>query len=470
MRVDGPEPPCHTVTELSELLRRRVVSPVEVTEACLRRVDSLDRRLNSFVTVFAEQARAEARTAEAELSRGTWRGPLHGVPVGVKDLCAVAGAPNAAGTWVRRKVVAHEDATVVRRLRDAGAVILGALQLTEGALAEYHPAFAPVMSPFGDQWWPGASSSRSAVAVAAGFCFGAIGTDTGGSIRFPAAMNGIVGIKPTWGRVSRHGVFPLGMSLDHVGPLARTVADAAVMLGAIAGHDERDSTTLREPTPSLQDGPVRGLRVGIDRAYCTDLTSSDVVAAFDSAASALDRLGLELVDTTVPVNADVLEAWKLICAPETAIAHSVHFDDSSDEYGHALRGFIEIGRALRATDVSRAALTRAEFCGRMRSLFDDVDVLLTPVMALSPPTVAEAEHVLGRPELLPDWIRFSAPFNLSGSPTVTLPWATSHRGMPIAIQLVGAHLTEDVLCRVARRLERVRPSAVTSAIRRQRRP
>src|SRR6266581_1966926 len=256
-----PNTPLHfqTISALAASIQSRQVSPVEVTRALLERITQLDGRYKSYATVMADQALEAAKVAEQEIRAGTYRGPLHGVPVAVKDLCFTKGVRTMGGTRVLADQVPTFDATVVARLHAAGAILLGKLNLTEGAMGGYHPDFAIPANPWHAERYAGASSSGSGVATAAGLCFGSLGSDTGGSIRFPAAACGIVGLKPTWGRVSRHGVFPLAPSLDHVGPMARTVADTAATLQVIAGFDPRDPTSRREPVPDYGPALVRGL-------------------------------------------------------------------------------------------------------------------------------------------------------------------------------------------------------------------
>src|SRR5215468_10589973 len=260
----------HTITELAALIQSQQLSPVEVTRALLERITQLDGRYKSYATVMADQALAAARLAEQDIRAGTYRGPLHGVPVAVKDLCFTEGVRTMGGTKALVDHVPTFDATVVTRLHAAGAILLGKLNLTEGAMGGYHPDFAIPVNPWHAERYAGASSSGSGVATAAGLCFGSLGSDTGGSIRGPSAACGIVGLKPTWGRVSRYGVFPLSESLDHIGPMTRTVRDAALMLAVIAGYDPRDETSLAAKVDdylAAADAGVSGLRVGLDESY-----------------------------------------------------------------------------------------------------------------------------------------------------------------------------------------------------------
>src|ERR1700682_2289333 len=258
------------LVEIGQRIQKRELSPVEATQAQLDRIARLDGQLKSYAYVMASSALEQAHAAEREIGSGKVRGPLHGVPIAVKDLCWTKDAPTAAGMRIYRDNRPTQDATVVARLKEAGAVILGKLQLTEGAYADHHPDIDPPRNPWDATLWPGASSSGSGVATAAGLCYGSLGSDTGGSIRFPSAANSVTGVKPTWGRVSRHGIFPLAESLDHIGPMARSAADAAAVLGIIAGTDANDPTSLLAPVPDYLaeiGGGLRGVRIGIDATF-----------------------------------------------------------------------------------------------------------------------------------------------------------------------------------------------------------
>ena len=291
--------------EIGRLIASREVSPVDLTQRMLDRITTVDATLKSYATLMADQAMAAARTAEQEIQSGKYRGPLHGVPVAVKDLCYTKGVRTMGGTPVFRDFVPEVDATVVSRLRNAGAVVLGKLNLTEGAFGGYHPDFDIPLNPWDRSRWPGVSSSGSGVATAAGLCFGAIGTDTGGFIRFPSSANGIVGLKPTYGRVSRFGVIALAESLDHVGPMARRVADVALMFDAVAGHDPKDPTSLVVLAPNTVDEigqGVQGLRIGIDRAYALAGIDSGQVGSIEDALKVLGGLGAQIVEVHMPAS------------------------------------------------------------------------------------------------------------------------------------------------------------------------
>ena len=279
-----------SIIELSGLFRRGELLPSKVTEAMLDRIAKLDGKFHGYALVLAERAMAQAKRCDAELARGIWRGPLHGVPIGLKDLCYTSFAPTAGGTTIHARFVPSFNATIVDRLELAGAVTLGKLKMTEGAYTSHHPDDQAPLNPWGVDYWVGSSSSGSGVATSAGLCFGSIGSDTGGSIRFPSATCGLTGIKPTWGRVSRHGIFPLADSLDHVGPMARSVADVAIMLDAIAGRDPKDPTSLEAPAPQAfksLTGGIRGVRIGLDRDYALQGIDSGQAAAIDRALQVL---------------------------------------------------------------------------------------------------------------------------------------------------------------------------------------
>ena len=340
-----------TITEVAGRLASREISPVELTQAILDRIAALDGELKSYATVMAEQAMASARAAEAEIAAGRYRGGLHGVPIAVKDLCFTTGVATMGGAKVLRGFVPDFDGTVVRKLNDAGAIILGKLNLTEGAMAGYNPEFDIPINPWGADRWAGASSSGSGAATAAGLCYGSLGSDTGGSIRFPAAACGTAGIKPTWGRVSRYGVLALGESLDHVGPMTRSAADAGIMLQALAGHDPNDPTSLHAPVPDMLAGlgqGVAGVRIGVDEEYIGGgEVDSQVAEAVLAGARLLEGMGATLVPVQMPDTLPYSLAWGVLCSAEAATAHRDTFPSRADDYGPWFRGWLERGTGTR---------------------------------------------------------------------------------------------------------------------------
>jgi len=407
--------------------------------------------------VTPELALAQASDADRMLARRQILSQLHGVPIAVKDLCFTKGIATAAGMPIHRDFVPAFDATVVRRLREAGAVLLGKLQLTEGAFADHHPAIAPPVNPWHADHWSGASSSGSGVATAAGLCFGSLGSDTGGSIRLPSAADGVTGLKPTWGRVSRHGCFELAASLDHIGPMCRSANDAAIMLGAIAGADPDDPTTLRAEVPDYQasdDRDLRGFRVGLDEGYALAKVEPEVRRAVEEALRVMRTLGANIVPMTFP-DVDVAVAdWPMNCAVETAVAHASTFPTRRAEYGPGLAGFIDAGRSLSGMDYQRILLRRREFAGRVQRALDAVDVMLIPAIPFTVPTVQRMATLGQVPSDLAALIRFTAPFSMSGSPTLTLPAGFTAKGLPVAVQFVGQHLGEAAICRAGRAFQR----------------
>lgn len=440
------------LTGIAEAIRTGALSPVDVVQDQLDRIARLEPRLHAYAALMAGSALAEARRAESEIRGGLYRGPLHGVPVAVKDLCFTKDAPTASGTTIYRDWTPPYDATVVERLRQAGAVILGKLQLTEGATGHHHPAIVAPVNPWGAGYWTGVSSSGSGVATAAGLCFASLGSDTAGSIRFPSSCCGLTGIKPTWGRVSRHGVFPLADSLDHVGPMARSAADAAAVLGVIAGADPADPTARLEPVPDyLGDiaGGVRGLRIGIDWSYAGEGADEAVIAMLRHVAGVFSGLGARVSEISFPSPAGVLGSVLVLMTVEAAVAHEATFPARADEYSPGLAALLEIGRSVSAMDLFRAQKERWAFSGRLAERFRDVDLILVPALSMAVPTGEAASAAMADPEKLPALLRFTAPFDASGSPAITLPGGFDAKGLPIGFQLVGRHLSEGLLCRAA---------------------
>lgn len=443
--------PFAQVIDLAKAYRHRELSPVEVTQAMLERIERLDPDLRSFTTVTPEIALEQARKAEASFMRGEVRGPMQGVPIGIKDLCHTKGVRTTWGTTIYADHVPEEDGTVVRKLANAGAVMLGKLHMTEGAFSSHHPDLPAPLNPWNADHWAGVSSSGSGAATAAGLCFGAVGTDTGGSIRFPCGAHGLTGIKPTWGRVSRHGVFALAASLDHIGPMTRSAADAGAMLGAMAGADPLDPTSLEASVPDylagLEEG-IGGVRIGIDPSYAYDVSDEETRKIVEDARRVLADLGASIVEIEMPASIEPMyRDWATYCAVETAIAHAETYPARASEYGPVLAGLIDAGRSLGAMDLMRIEHERLAFKGALRKIFEQVDLLLVPVQPFGNLSIAQVAAILGRPGGVHDAVRFTAPFDMSGSPTITLPGGFSPAGLPMGFQLVGRHLDEPLLVR-----------------------
>ncbi len=457
-----------TITEVAGRLASREISPVELTQAMLDRIATLDGDLKSYATLMPESAMALARAAEAEIAAGRYRGQLHGAPIAVKDLCFTAGVTTMGGAKVLRDFVPDFDGTVVRKLKNAGAIILGKLNLTEGAMAGYNPEFDIPVNPWGADRWAGASSSGSGVATAAGLCYGSLGSDTGGSIRFPAAACGTVGIKPTWGRVSRYGVLALGESLDHVGPMTRSAADAGIMLQAMAGHDPNDPTSLRDPVPDLLSGlgrGVAGLRIGVDEEYIGGGdVDGEVADAVLAGARLLESMGATLTPVRMPDTLPYSRAWGVLCSAEAAAAHRETFPSRADDYGPWFRGWLEKGHRYSAADYAAANLVRLECNGVLAGVFADIDALVCPSMTTPPGRVTPAELYgpMGDDEWT--WGRFTIPYDFNGAPTISLPAGLNSEGLPLSIQFVGKSRAEPLLVQIGDAYERATQHNLTPAI------
>jgi amidase len=436
------------LTEVAKRIQSRDITSVAVTEAMLERIAALDGALASYALVLPEIALAQAAEADAEIEAGVIRGPLHGVPVAVKDLCWMKGVPTAAGMTIYADFKPDEDATVVARLQAAGAVILGKLQLTESAYADHHPKITPPKNPWNAAYWPGASSSGSGVATAAGLCYGSLGSDTGGSIRFPSAAQGLTGLKPTWGRVSRYGVFELAATLDHVGPMTRSARDAAAVLAAIAGPDEKDPTALQAPVPDYMaalNGGAAGLRIGYPAAWIAQSADAKTRAVAEAALAVMSALGAEIQEVVFPDITQAVEDWFPLCGVETAFAHLKTYPVRRAEYGPALKGLIDLGRNISGLDYQRIVLHREDLRGRVNALMAGLDLLLIPAMGFAAPTLEKMASLGTDATLMNSLLGFTCPFDMTGHPTITLPGGFTEAGMPVAFQFVAGHCAEAML-------------------------
>ncbi len=450
-----------TLTDVADRIADGSLTSVEVTEAILARIEALEPTLHTYYAVHAEDAIARARSLDGQQEN---RGPMHGVPIAVKDLCHKNGTVTTGGLSFRQAETSSFDATVVKRLEDAGAVILGKLATTEGAMTGYHRNFDVPRNPWGLDRWPGVSSGGSGAATAAGLCFGSLGTDTGGSIRFPSAVNGLVGIKPTWGRVSRYGVLDLSPTFDHVGPMTRSVKDAARMLGVLAGHDSNDPTSLPDPVDNYEkaiDQGVSGLRIGIDKQHATEGVDEQVVDAFHKAIRDLEAAGAIITEVTFPAMTDAeVGAWMILSSAEAAAVHAADIAQRQDEYGDFLKEFVTMGNSHSAVLLSEANLARRTISGKLASMFYDIDVFLSPTLATESFAYNPEEAYTGiNPQtgalsgIPADWMARSTHFvgtwDLNGFPTLSLPCGLSPAGLPLSLQFIGKPLGEANLCRAA---------------------
>jgi aspartyl-tRNA(Asn)/glutamyl-tRNA(Gln) amidotransferase subunit A len=456
-----------SISEAAELLRHKKISPVDLAITCLDRIERLNPVLNAFITVTHDSAMAQARAAEDEIQRGQWRGPLHGIPIGLKDLIDTAGVRTTCGSALFADRVPTEDADVVQRLRRAGAVLLGKQNLQEfaygGTSASSH--FGAVHNPWNPKHIAGGSSGGSAAAVAAGMCFGAIGSDTGGSIREPAAFCGVVGLKPTYGRVSTRGVFPLSWSLDHVGPICRNVRDAALMLEAIAGYDVLDVTCVDWPTEqyanalSVKTDFRIGVRIGVARQpFFSDL-DRDIELAINEAIEVIRRMSavsearpsgrassLELIEVDLPSVPTAVQA------PEVYAVHKDYYANSPELYRPWMRE-----RLAQAATADTGAYVEDRFAlERVRrtvnDVFAEVDLLITPTTPVPPIMIEEASTMSPNPagEV---WLRNTRPFNAYGLPTISIPCGFTSAGLPIGLQITGPRFGEGRVLRFAHAFE-----------------
>ncbi len=447
--------------ELAADVRGGTLSPVELTEACLARIARLDARLRAFITVDAARAREAARERAAEARRGRIAGPLHGIPLAYKDLYAVRGLPCSAGTKLDQYFVAEREATAVSRLAAAGAITLGTLNLSELALGPFgdNAHRGDPQNPWRAGHVTGGSSSGSAVAVAAGLACAALGTDTGGSIRLPAAACGVVGLKPTYGRVSRAGVLPLAWSLDHVGPLARTVRDAALLLGLLAGPDPHDATASRRPVPDYVAAlavPVTGLRVGVPRNYYWDGVDDAVVEAVREAIALLGRLGARIGEIALPDPRVLVDVANVLARVESAAVHARLVREQPHALQPAVRARLEVGFRIGAVDYLQAARLRARLTRAfLPDVFGEVDVLAMPTIPEPAPTL-EAVRAGTTDEVVRRMGRFSRltrPWNALGLPALSVPCGFSPAGLPIGLQLVGRPFDEATVLRAGHAYE-----------------
>jgi len=449
-----------TLEQLAPLLRTKELSPVEVTQAHLERIEDLDQAVNAFITVTSDLALDSARRCEQAIMRGEYRGPLHGIPVALKDLYDTAGVLTTAGSKIYAQRVPSEDATVVSRLRAAGTVLLGKTNLHEFAygLTTDSSFFGPSRNPWDLERSPGGSSGGSGAAVAAGLCVAATGSDTGGSIRIPAALCGIVGLKPTFGRVSCHGLLPLSWSLDHAGPMARTVYAAAAMLDAIAAPDPLDPVSVQVTVPGyidrLRDG-VAGVRIGLDADWALLGVCQEVSTTFQTALRDMQELGAEIVEVTLPGVERAIEAALTILSAEATAVHEEFLRTRAGDYQPDVRVRLQEGFAIRGTDYARARRTGQLLRGDLAQVLEQVDLLATPMCAIPAPRFGQREVAInGEKTPVADALtRYTRLLNLTGGPAISVPCGFSSDGLPIGLQLAGRAWDEATVLRAAHAYE-----------------
>jgi aspartyl-tRNA(Asn)/glutamyl-tRNA(Gln) amidotransferase subunit A len=444
-----------TIQQLSLQIRNHAVSPVELTRDCLARIESLNPKLNAYITVLADSALDQARRAEQEIERGNYRGPLHGIPIGLKDILDTAGIRTTAASAQYKDRIPAEDAEVVRRLRGAGAIILGKQNLHEFAYggSSLISFFGEVRNPWDVTRITGGSSGGSAASVAFGLGFAAIGTDTAGSIRLPAAYCGVVGLKPTYGRVSARGVVPLSWSYDHVGPITNSVYDAALMLQVLAGYDAGDPASVDLPVPDftsrLDQLPTK-LRIGVPRAFFFEDLNAEIAAAVEKTIQVFRELHAEIRDE---VKLEVSTDRKLASAEAWAF-HQPLVARSPELYQPATLTRIKSGENIAAADALRAARDLQASRHAIRKVFNEVDILLTPTVPIPPPSIAallEHPENLRPQELI--MLRNTRPFNVWGIPAISVPCGFTKDGLPVGLQLAAGPWREEVVLQAARAYE-----------------
>ncbi|MBI4183651.1 MAG: Asp-tRNA(Asn)/Glu-tRNA(Gln) amidotransferase subunit GatA [Proteobacteria bacterium] len=452
-----------TLAEAGRLIRRKKLSPVEYTKALLARIERLDPRINAFLRLVPKTALAEARAAEGEIARGGWRGPLHGIPYGLKDIIDRKGLPTTAHSKILAESRARADATVAHKLRLAGGVFMGKTATHEFAIGGpcFDLPWPPARNPWNRNHHPGGSSSGSGAALAAGLLPAALGTDTGGSVRNPASMCALVGMKPTYGRVSRAGVIPLSFTLDHVGPMTRTVEDNAILLGVIAGHDPADPTSVRRPVADFAariGKGVKGLRIGVIRHFYTRdmIADPEMGKAIEDALALLKGLGARIREVTLSPLGLYTSCNRVILASEGFAVHERWLKERPGDYASMTRRRLLPGAFLRASDYVQATRLRARLVHEFEAAMKDLDVLVTassmePPCRIDDPKAIEVTY--------PRQAR--APFNVLGCPALTLPTGFSKAGLPLSMQIVGRAFDEATVYRVAHAYERATPWKTT---------
>ncbi len=448
-----------TIREAAQALREKRISPVELTETAIARIERLDSTLHAFITVTADHARRRARQAEIELASGRDRGPLHGIPIAVKDLFHMRGVRTTAGSRIFENFVADFDSAVVERLEAAGAIILGKLNMHELAygISSANPHYGIVHNPWDLKRSPGGSSGGSGAAVATNIVYGAMGSDTGGSIRIPAAYCGTVGLKPTYGRVSRYGALPLGYSLDHMGPLTRTVRDAAIFLNAIAGRDPRDTTSSRRPVVDFvpdDDCSLRGVRIGFPENFYFEHIDPEVESSVRGAIARAVSMGAELKPVRLPDINALNVAGQVTLLSEASAILEPHLDRRND-FGPDVLARLDQGRLIPATDYINAQRLRRKFAIGFDKLWTDIDCFLAPTTPNTAPRIGEETVRLGGRE---EDTRIAATrlvrgINVLGLPALSIPCGLSSQGLPIGLQIVGPAFEEANLLRVGAALE-----------------
>ncbi len=438
-----------SLAEAADLVKQSKVSPLELTRACLDRIDRLDGQLNSFATLTADAALAQAQEAETAIRQGVYRGPLHGIPIAFKDLYETKGIRTTAASKLMADHVPDSDCTVVQKLRDAGAINLGKLNMQEWALGVTNLTsyFGPVRNPWDLKRITGGSSGGSGAALAAGLCFGSMGSDTGGSVRIPASLCGIVGLKPTFGRVSAKGVIPLSWSLDHAGPMARRVRDVALLLQAVAGYDPGDPYSVNVPTDDYLahlDGDVAGWRVALAHDDYFDDVDPEVLQAMHEAARVFEHLGAKVSPVPFRQAPEARQVNRVILHGDAAAFHHDRLQASPGDFGAELLPRLQDGAAMAARDYAIARRSQVILRRQFETFFEDYDILLTPT---APLVAAPADDPKALEQTRANLSRFTSAFNVAGVPALSAPCGFNREGLPIGLQIIGRHWAEAQVLR-----------------------
>ena len=445
-----------SITDAAQQIERRALSPVELVQSALDRIGQVEDRLNAFVVVTGERALEQARQAEQDIAAGRSRGALHGIPVGIKDLYDVAGVPTTSSSSVRADHVPQQDSACVASLQDAGAIVVGKTHTHEFAYGVLTPT---TRNPWNTEHVPGGSSGGSGAAVAAGECLVGMGSDTGGSIRIPASVCGTVGLKPTYGRVSRFGVTSLCWSLDHVGPLTRTVRDAAVVLQAIAGYDPRDPATVQEPVPDYTgelDAGVEGLTLGVPTNYFFDDVDPEVESIVRDAIGVLEAQGARVREVEIPYAQQMMAVEFGLIVPEASAYHQTMLRERGELYTDDVRVFLEAGEVVLATQYIKALRVRTMVQHAFRDAFKGLDAIVCPTLPATAARVGQQTFAFpggAEKSVIDAWVGHSAPGNITGLPALSVPCGFDGAGLPVGLQVIGRPFDEAGVLRIAQAYE-----------------
>jgi aspartyl-tRNA(Asn)/glutamyl-tRNA(Gln) amidotransferase subunit A len=451
-----------SVGELAPLLEAKQLSPVEVTEAVISQIEQYNDLLNAYLRIDAEEARLAAKMAETEIMRGEYRGKLHGIPVGLKDIFYIKDKVVTMGSKIHQNFTPAYHATVIDKLVNAGMVYTGSLNMHEYAWGgtNDNPHFGPCRNPWDPEKIPGGSSGGSAAAVIAGLCIASLGTDTGGSVRIPAAACGMVGLKPTHGRVSKYGVFPLAWSLDHVGPMTKTAEDAAILLEYIAGYDANDPTTSQQPIPSYSDAlakDIKGMVIGVEEEFLKDLQPG-VEQLFHKALKTLKSLGAEIKPIQIPSLQNAHYAEMITVLAEASAIHHHNIKTRPEDFGKDVRISLQLGELPSAVEYVQAQQIRHRMKKEFQEAFKSVDAIIAPTLPFTAPTIGQEISLLNNKELrvADELIRLQSPANLTGLPSISVPCGLSD-GMPVGIQFYGNAFNEQIILNIAHVFESTNP-------------